>query len=174
MTTNQITMIGPNSLPMLPVPCLWIMNNPTSTVIVAGRMKFSNRDEFQSLHGREDRDRRRDDTVAVQQGSADHPKQNQNGQPCPLGNLICRNEREQCQDAAFAVIVGAQDEDHVFQRYHRHERPKNERDDAENVGGDGRRMADAGQRDLQCVKRAGTDIAEYDAKRGKRQNPGAS
>ncbi len=42
MTTNQTTMTGPNSLPMLPVPYCWIMNNPTSTAIVAGTMKCSN------------------------------------------------------------------------------------------------------------------------------------
>ena len=42
MTTNQTTIIGPNSLPMLPVPYCWITNNPIRTAIVAGTMKCSN------------------------------------------------------------------------------------------------------------------------------------
>jgi hypothetical protein len=42
MMTNHATMIGPNNLPMLSVPCRWIMNSPIRTTIVAGRMKCSN------------------------------------------------------------------------------------------------------------------------------------
>ena len=32
-------------------------------------------------------------------------------------------------------------------------------------------MAEARQRDLKCVKRAGADIAKHDAERGQRQKP---
>ena len=41
----------------------------------------------------------------------------------------------------------------------------------EHVGRRRDRMADAGQRDLEGIERAGADIAEHDAERGQRQKP---
>ena len=39
MTTNQTTMTGPNSRPMLAVPRRWIANNPIRIASVTGRTK---------------------------------------------------------------------------------------------------------------------------------------
>jgi hypothetical protein len=39
---NHSNVIGPNNLPMLPVPRRWMKNNPVSTPMVTGRMNFSN------------------------------------------------------------------------------------------------------------------------------------
>ncbi|MOA67596.1 hypothetical protein D3C78_1948460 [compost metagenome] len=35
-TTNQITMSGPNRMPMRAVPCFWIRNSPISTANDSG------------------------------------------------------------------------------------------------------------------------------------------
>ena len=134
-------------------------------------MLKSRRHQLQAFHGRKHRDRRGDDAVAVKQRGADHPKQNKHWKLDASGYLIGRDKGEQRQDSAFAIIVGAQHEDHVFQRYHDHQCPKNERDDPENLGRGRSWMADAGQRDLESVERTCADVAEYDAKRGQRQKP---
>ena len=42
MTTNQATMTGPNSRPMLSVPRCWITNSPIRITSVTGTMNFSN------------------------------------------------------------------------------------------------------------------------------------
>ena len=41
MTTNQTSMTGPNSLPMLAVPRRWIRNSPTRIAIVTGTVNCS-------------------------------------------------------------------------------------------------------------------------------------
>ncbi|MOA66249.1 hypothetical protein D3C78_1929450 [compost metagenome] len=35
-TTNQVTMTGPNRMPMRAVPCFWIRNRPISSATVTG------------------------------------------------------------------------------------------------------------------------------------------
>ncbi|MCY1188031.1 hypothetical protein D9M73_290810 [compost metagenome] len=40
-TRNQITMTGPNSLPMRAVPCFWMRNRPTSTISASGTTQCS-------------------------------------------------------------------------------------------------------------------------------------
>ena len=46
-----------------------------------------------------------------------------------------------------AEATGAQDEDDVFERYHRHQRPEDERDDPKDVGRGRERMPGGAQRD---------------------------
>ena len=88
----------------------------------------------------------------------------------PRGRCVrMLDQRQQRQDAALAVIVGAQDENDVFERHHQHQRPEDERDDAEDFGGcraHGRwPLSATGKR----IERAGADIAEDDAERRQRQ-----
>jgi hypothetical protein len=85
--------------------------------------------------------------------------------------LISRDQREQREDTTLAIVIGAQNKDHVFQRHHEHQCPKNERDDPKDLGRGWRRMAEARQRNLERVERTCPDIAEYDTKRGQRQKP---
>ncbi|MNI57323.1 hypothetical protein D3C73_1123780 [compost metagenome] len=40
-TTNQVTMIGPNRMPMRAVPWRWIRNNATSTISDSGTTQWS-------------------------------------------------------------------------------------------------------------------------------------
>ena len=140
-----------------------------------GRMKLSNAgvDELEALHRRKHRDRRGDDAVAIEQRRADDAEEDQNRNSGAVGYAFRRHQGQQRQDAAFAIVIGAQDEDDVFERDHHHQRPEDQRDDPEDVGGDRRGMAGGIQGDGKGVERARADIAEHDAKRGEREEPAA-
>ncbi|SPU76695.1 Uncharacterised protein [Brucella suis] len=80
------------------------------------------------------------------------------------------HQRHERENAAFAVIVGAQHEQDIFDRHHQRQRPEDERNDAENIA--------AGQDSIRCrrmksfaesIYRAGADIAIDDAKRTQHQ-----
>ena len=81
-------------------------------------------------------------------------------------------QRRQRQHAAFAIIVGAHDEDDIFDRHHDHQRPEDQRQRA--IDGRRRRAAapPAASADLaHGIKRAGADIAEHDAQRAAMVRP---
>src|SRR5262249_38567768 len=103
------------------------------------------RDELEALHGGKHGNRRRDDAVAIEQRRARDAKQDQNRNLRTVGNFL--DQRQQRKDSAFAVVVGAQDEDDVFERYHRHQRPEDQRDDPKDVGCGRDRMPGGAQRD---------------------------
>ncbi len=46
------------------------------------------------------------------------------------------HEGHQRKDAAFSVIVGPKNEQHIFDRYNQCQRPENQRDDAKNIAAD--------------------------------------
>src|SRR5258707_9432392 len=73
-------------------------------------------------------------------------------------------------DAALAVIVGAQDQNCVFERDDQEERPEDQRHDAHHCVGGGR----PGRLDglLQPIERAGADIAVDNTECGKRHGWG--
>jgi len=78
------------------------------------------RDELQPLHRREHRDCRRDDGIAVEQGDAHHAERDDEAARMaerPLG------QGDQGGCAALAVVVGAHDDEHVFQRNDEDEGP---------------------------------------------------
>ena len=85
------------------------------------------RGHLETLDCGEDRDRRRDDPIAVQQRRAcDHQKRDDPdhatlGATRPLGQ-----QRQQREYAALAVIVGAHDDDDVFERHHHRQRPEDQ------------------------------------------------
>src|SRR5215471_117032 len=126
MTTNQPIMTGPNRRPMLAVPRCCIANSPTRIASVSGRMNLSS-SGVTSL-----RPSMAESTemagvmtpVAIEQRRARDAEQDQNRDPRTIRNSL--HQRQQRQDSAFAVVVGAQDEDDVFERHHRHQRPEDE------------------------------------------------
>ena len=131
------------------------------------------RHQLEALHGRKHRDRRGDDAVAVEQCRADDAEQHQHLNARAVGYPVRRHQGQQRQDPAFAVVVGAQDEDDVFERDHRHQRPEDERDHPKHVGRGRWGVADGTQGDGKRVERACPDIAEHDAKRGEREERAA-
>ena len=106
--------------------------------------------------------RRSDRPVAVKQGRPDQADDDQSGAPF-VGLCAARaDERQQREDAALAVIVGAHDEDRVFDRDDDDQRPEDQRHDAEHgfrrhlpgrTGGFGG--------DVEGIERARADVAEH-------------
>ena len=126
-------------------------------------------DDLQALHGAQHRDRGRDDPVAIEKGAAEKSKEDQRtaGRGPPFLALHFNDQREQRIDAAFPTVVGFEDEAHVLDRYDQDQRPNDQRQQAENVGGGGGDAVDALERVLDRVEGAGSDVAIDHAERGK-------
>ena len=110
-----MTMTGPNSPPTRWVPYLWMANSPTR-ITEGGRHDIraeQRRDDFQAFDGAQDRDRRRDHAVAVEQGRSEDAERDEqrpsDRQPRrPAGGAgPARDQRGQREHAAFALVVRA-------------------------------------------------------------------
>ena len=110
------------------------------------------------------RDRRCDDAVAVDQCRSE---QAHDDKDAPAFGPVRAGHRHQRQDAAFAVIVRAHDEQAIFDGNRDDQRPEDQRETAERRR---RGKMSAGRPDNrpQHVKRAGSEIAIDDPKRGER------
>ena len=126
--------------------------------------------DLETFDGAEHRDRRRDHAVAVEQRGADQADDEQRGAPAPARRVPGVKQREQRDDAALAVIVGAQDQNGVFERDDQDDRPEDHRHDAHHGFGRGCPAGLDGL--LQPIERAGADIAVDNAECGKRHNNG--
>ena len=115
-------------------------------------------DELDALDRRKHRECRRDHRVAVKQGAADDAEQNDGAAAIAHGAL---RERHQRQRPALAMVVGAEQDEHVFQRHHDDQRPQDQRQHAEHgLRIDGRLLAAGRDHGLaQRIERAGTDVA---------------
>ena len=117
---------------------------------------------------------RRDDGIAIEQSGADDAEERDDA-GCPADAADgARGKRHQRERAALPVIIGAQQDHHVFQSHDDEQRPQNERQHAEH-----RRPVDfavfgSGSGDdrlAQSIKWAGADIAVDDADAAERQAP---
>jgi hypothetical protein len=77
---------------------------------------------------------------------------------------LAQREREEREDAAFAVVVRAHHHDEVLDRDHPHHRPDDEREEAHHVVGVSG-MPLSGLNAVFSVQRARSDVAEDDADR---------
>ena len=129
------------------------------------------RDELQSFDRRQHGNRRRDHRVAQEHGSADDAEQeDQRGAPPECA----RRQRGQGQRAALPVVVGPQQQQHVFDRDHDDQRPQDQRQHAEHdVAGDRPGFDRRDHRHAKRVKRARADVAVDDADAAERQRPQA-
>ena len=127
------------------------------------------RADFQAFDRREDRDGRGEHRVAVEERRSEHAYRHQREAPFRMFPHRGLREGDQRHDAAFAAVVGAHDQHHVFQRHHDHQRPEDRRQPADDIGG-GERDAVIGREGfLDRVERARADVAEHDAERGERE-----
>ena len=85
---------------------------------------------FQPLDGAEHGNGRRDGAVAIKQRGTDQADDQQDHllAAAPAGAAL--KDGEQRYDAAFALVVGAQDQHRVFQRNDQDQRPEDQRHDA--------------------------------------------
>jgi hypothetical protein len=107
------------------------------------------------FEGAQHRDRRRDDAVAVDQRRSEQPHDDENA---PAFGPVRAGHRHQRQNPAFAVIVGAHDEQAIFDGNGDDQGPEDQRETAQ------RRLPrkmSAGRPDdrLQRIERAGSEIA---------------
>ena len=120
------------------------------------------RGDLETFDRGQDRERRRDHGVAVEQRRADDAAQRDDiGAPAQRA----LRQRHQGERSALPVVVGPQQHDDVFERDGDDQRPQDERQDAEY----GRRVHRAagldggGDRLAQRIERAGADVAVDDA-----------
>ena len=73
----------------------------------------------------DDRDGRGDDTIPVEQGSPEDTEEDEKAPVLPLGLFLVLGgcEGDQSHDAAFAVLVGFHDQEHIFDHHHEDQRP---------------------------------------------------
>ncbi len=119
--------------------------------------------ELEAFHGAQDRDCRRDDAVAIEQRGADQPDDQQRGAPAPGRRTPDIEKRQQRDDAALAAVVGAHDQDGVFERDDHDQRPEDHRYDADDGFGRDRSGGVCGL--LESIERARADVAVDDAER---------
>ena len=119
--------------------------------------------ELEAFHGAEHRDGRRDDAVAIEQRGSDQPDDQQRGAPAPGRRTPDIEKRQQRDDAALAAVVGAHDQDGVFERDDHDQRPEDHRHDAHDGFGRDRSGGICGL--LEPIERAGADVAVDDAER---------
>ena len=120
--------------------------------------------DVEPFEGAQYRDRRRDDAVAVEQR---RPEQSHDDEGAPAFGPVRAGHRHQRQDAAFAVVVGAHDEQAIFDGNGNDQRPEDQRQTSERrIRGKmpARRTDDR----LQRIERAGSEIAIDDPERGER------
>ena len=127
------------------------------------------RDQLQALHGRQHRDRGRDDRIAVEEGGTGHAE-GQDQRRAALGHrLALRHQRER---PALALVVDVEENQHVLERHHEQQRPGHQRQDAEHC-----LLARCGalrrclHRLLQGVEGRGADVAVDNADGAQRQRP---
>ena len=123
--------------------------------------------ELEPFNRRKDRNRRRDHGIAEKHRSADDAN---NGNKCGAPAKRPRRQRRQRQRSALAVIVGAKQDQNIFQRDRYDERPHDQRQHAEHDFARHHLIVACGDRGFaEGVKRAGSDVAVDDANATERQ-----
>ena len=128
------------------------------------------------LNGRQTLDRRqhrnggRDHRIAIEKRTSEDAEQDDAGGPsslCARGRPA--DERKQSEAAALALVVGAHDDHHIFDRHHDHHRPEDQAEHASNLRDAMAQLVMAGEGFAEGVDRAGADVAEDDADRADRE-----
>lgn len=127
------------------------------------------RADGEALDRREDRHRRGDHPVAVEEGGAEEAEPDEDATAGALVGLL-EEESEHRQHPALATVIGAHDVDDVLDAHDEEQRPEDEREDTVHVGG-GRREAVLGlERRAERVERTRPDVAVDDAEGGERED----
>jgi hypothetical protein len=119
--------------------------------------------ELEAFHGTQHRNGWCDDAVAVEQRGSDQPDDQQRGAPASGRRTPHIEKRQQRDNAALAAVVGAHDQDGVFERDDHDQRPEDHRRDAND--GFGRDLSGGICGLLEPIERAGADVAVDDAER---------
>ena len=136
-------------------------------------VRFERRGHYlQAFDRRQDRQRGREDRVAVEQRTADDTKQNDGA---PAARYRTLSERHEGQGAALAFVVRSQENEYVFDRDDYDQCPNDQRQNAQHDRL-GHRIANT-NRGLygfaHRIERAGADVAVDDADAAERERPKA-
>ena len=122
------------------------------------------RHHFQALDRRQHRDRRGDDTVAVEQGRAENTDRQQHAAQSRAAFDRLRRQCQHGDQSAFTVVVGAQHQHHVLERDDGGQCPEEDRQDAVDILGRERHVSGI-EHLLHRIQHAGADVAVDDADR---------
>ena len=116
------------------------------------------RGHIESFNGRQHRNGRRNNAIAIEQR---RPESGEKGEQRPLFSTYLQplEHGEQRENPAFTLVVSLHDKDDIFQADNQHQRPEDQRQNAEDIGGGRCDPVGAGETLLDGVKRAGADIA---------------
>jgi len=128
---------------------------------------------IQAFDRAEDRDRRRDHPVPIEQRGTEQAQHHQDSEPPGRTGAGLANQRGQGQDPALPVMVRANDEEQVLHADNQEKGPQHQRQDPHDVGR--RRLQAQGPTEglLQRIQRAGPDVSENDAQGSQGQGPPA-
>ena len=120
--------------------------------------------DLDAFDGAEDGNRRRDGAVAIEQGCPHKSDHHHDRTPPALLGAPRTDQREQREDAALPAIVGAHDQDGVFDGNDNDQRPEDQRHNTEHrLGCDGpRALAGSFCGYVERIERTCPDVAEYD------------
>ena len=125
-------------------------------------------DERQALDGREDRNRRRDHGVAVEQRGCEQ-RGHRNGRQQARAGRHPADQGKQREGAALASVVGAHGDQHVLHGDHQDQCPEDQGEHAHHVQRVHRQGVGADEAFTKRVEWAGADVAEHDAKGAQRE-----
>ena len=162
---NQTVVIGPKTSPTLAVPRDWTMKRPMRMPPAStGTVQFGKARPGQAppdaFHRRQDRNRRGDNAVAVEERRTDNPERQNDRRPLSQG---AQRQGHQGQGATLALVVGLHQEIDVLERHDQQQRPEHQRDDAQNRQFAGAPALGMRERLSHGVERTGADIAEHNA-----------
>ena len=125
--------------------------------------------DLHALHRRQHGNRRGDDTIAIKEAGAEDAQQQQHLAQFGLVFHRLGCQRQHRHQAAFAVVVGAQHQQHVFDRDDDRQRPDKDRQDAVDILRRKRHVA--GTKDLlDGIQDTGSDVAIDNADGTKRKS----
>ena len=133
-------------------------------------------DEFRERRGRDletldcaqDGDRGRDDAVAVEERRSEETERHDEASESGSLTAFLVDQTHEGQDSSLPPVVHPQHVDVIFESDHDHERPEDQRQDAENVGVRRRDPVGAVKTLLQGIERTRPDVAVDDAQRSER------
>ena len=121
--------------------------------------------DFEAFHGAQHGDRRSDHAIPVQQRRTDQSQRDYGLAPerVRIAPLLLKNERQQRENSALAVVVRAHYENDVLDADDDYQRPDDQREDAVDVVGGWLDAMFELEAFAQRVQRTGTDVPVDDA-----------
>jgi hypothetical protein len=122
-------------------------------------------DHLETFDGTQHRDRRGYHAIAVEERRSDQSQRDDDLSTHRVGvaPLLLKNERQQRENSALAIVVRAHDENDVLDADDDYQRPDDQREDAVDVVGGWLDAVFELEAFAQRVKRTGTDVPVDDA-----------